>query len=81
MYYVYILNSKKDNSLYTGSTEDLKRRMVEHNNGKTPSTAPKRPWELLYYEAYQTKTLARKTELFYKTSQGRRQIKKKLELE
>ena len=80
MYYVYILKSKKDNLLYIGCTDDLKRRVAEHNYGKTPSTAPRRPWELLYYEAYQTKTLVRKTELFYKTGQGRRQIKKKLEL-
>ncbi len=61
-------------------TEDLKTRLKTHNDGHVFSTKPYCPWELIYYEAYKNKTLARKTELFYKTSQGRRQINKKLEL-
>ncbi len=78
MYYVYILKSKKTDNLYVGSTIDLRNRVQEHNNGETKSTKFGRPWKLLYYEAYCEKTLAQKTELFYKTGQGRRQIKKKL---
>ena len=31
MFYVYIIQSKKDNNLYVGSTNDLKRRFEEHN--------------------------------------------------
>ena len=81
MYYVYILKSKLTDDLYKGCTEDLKKRFDEHNSGKVKSTKPFRPWTLVYYEAHLNKTLARKAELFYKTSQGRRQIKKKLGLE
>ena len=51
MYYTYILLSIKDNKLYTGSTDDLKRRFEEHNNGKVPSTASRLPFKLIYYEA------------------------------
>lgn len=81
MYYFYIIRSEINNKLYKGSTEDLKKRFKEHNLGKVKSTKNYRPWILIYYEAHLTKTLSRKAELFYKTSQGRRQLKKKLGLE
>lgn len=78
MYYVYILSSEVAGKLYTGSTEDLRKRFAEHNAKKVTSTKSGAPWELVYYEAHLTKALARKAELFYKTGQGRRQVKKKL---
>ena len=81
MYYVYIIQSKINKRLYVGSTANLKNRFTEHNQGEVKSTKPYKPWILIYYEAHRNKTLARKTELFYKTSQGRRQIKKKLKLD
>lgn len=81
MYYVYILKSIKYDKLYTGSTKDLKKRLVEHNLGKVQSTKPYLPWRLIYYEGHIIKSLAIKTELFYKTGQGRRQINKKLGLD
>lgn len=81
MFYTYILHSIKHDRLYIGSTEDLKRRLKEHNSGGVSSTKPYRPFELIYYEAHRSKTLARKAEIFYKTGQGRRQIKKKLGLD
>jgi len=80
MYYLYILQSKINSKLYKGLTGDLKKRFKEHNSGKTKSTRPYRPWILVYYEAHRNETLARKAEIFYKTSQGRRQLKKKLEI-
>ncbi|MFA6993852.1 MAG: GIY-YIG nuclease family protein [Patescibacteria group bacterium] len=79
-YYVYLLKSLKTDKLYIGSTNDLKKRITDHNRGKTSSTKSGQPWKLIYYEAHLTKTLARKAELFYKTGQGRRQIKSKLGL-
>ncbi len=65
--YVYILQSKKDGSTYTGSTTDLKRRIKEHNDGKVKSTRSKRPWKLVYYEAYLLEDTARKREKSIKT--------------
>ncbi len=62
-------------------TEDLKTRIKTHNEGRVQSTRYYRPWVIVYYEAHRNKTLARKAELFYKSSQGRRQVKKKLGLE
>jgi putative endonuclease len=52
MYYVYVLKSKKDNKLYIGLTNNLKKRLREHNKGLTPSTRYRRPLSLIYYEAY-----------------------------
>ncbi len=52
MFYVYVLKSSKDDELYIGSTNDLKRRFDEHNTGKVESTKPRRPFMLVYYEAY-----------------------------
>lgn len=62
MYYVYILRSLKDNNLYIGSTKDLKRRLEEHNAGKSFSTKSRRPFVLIYYEAYRAEKDARKRE-------------------
>lgn len=55
MYYVYLLKSQKDSKLYTGVTNDLRRRLLEHNSGRSKSTANRRPFKLVYYEAYQAK--------------------------
>ncbi|MDP3014172.1 MAG: GIY-YIG nuclease family protein [Candidatus Subteraquimicrobiales bacterium] len=62
MFYLYILKSKKDDDLYIGSTNDLRRRLSEHNSGKVRSTMSRRPFELRYYEAYANKNDARKRE-------------------
>jgi len=51
---MYILKSKKDNKLYIGYTNNLKRRFHEHNSGKNISTKYRRPLELVYYEAYKS---------------------------
>lgn len=62
MYYMYVLKSKKDDYSYLGSTNDLRRRLSEHNSGKVQSTMSRRPLELRYYEAYAIENDARKRE-------------------
>ena len=62
MFYLYILKSKKDEKLYIGSTNDLKRRFMEHNNGVVPSTKSRIPFLLKYYEAYHSEKDARRRE-------------------
>lgn len=78
MYYLYILQSEKDRNFYTGTTSDLKQRLIEHNSGKTFSTAPRIPFKLIYYEAYLLKQDAEAREKYLKTSMGRRVIRKQL---
>ena len=48
MFYVYLLKSRKDNDLYIGFTNNLKRRVQEHNNGLVASTKLRRPFELIH---------------------------------
>ena len=62
MFYAYLLRSKKDNKLYIGYTNDLRRRLREHNSGKNKSTKYRRPLELIYYEAYKSEQDARRRE-------------------
>lgn len=63
MFYTYVLQSEKDKTFYIGCTEDLPKRLKEHNQGKTRSLKQKLPLKLVYYEAYTSKTLARKREI------------------
>jgi putative endonuclease len=62
MFYVYILKSRKDGDIYIGYTEDLKKRFIEHNKGDVVATKPRRPLELIYYEAYKDKQDAKQRE-------------------
>mgnify|MGYP001562476530 CR=1 FL=1 len=78
MYYVYILKSKKDGKLYTGSTNNLRRRLIEHYTGKSFATKSRLPLELVYYEAYKSEVDARKREANLKLrSRAFTQLKKR----
>jgi len=55
MYFVYLLKSQKTGKLYFGHTDDLRKRIREHNDGLAHSTKPYRPWRIIYYEAYTSK--------------------------
>ena len=72
MYYVYVLKSLKDGQLYKGYTSDITARIKDHNKGKIRSTKSHRPYELVHLEFFQSKTEARKRELFLKSGAGRR---------
>ena len=78
MYYVYILRSKKNQSLYIGYTTDIERRVAEHNSGKSQSTKPFRPYELIFYEAFINIKDAKSREQYLKSGWGRRTINKLL---
>jgi putative endonuclease len=72
MFYVYALKSRKDKKLYIGYTNDLKRRLSEHNKGMNVSTKYRAPLDLLYYEAYAAQADAKQREHNLKTSAGAR---------
>lgn len=77
-HYVYVLRSLKDGEFYTGSTEDLRSRVNDHNTGKNVSTRKRRPFELIYYEAYRNKHDALGREKFLKSGSGKRFLSKQL---
>ena len=66
-YYVYVLQSKKDNELYVGCINDLKRRLKEHNDGLVFSTKGKHPYAIIHYEAFLHKKDAFLREKWLKT--------------
>lgn len=63
MFYVYVLKSVTNKSLYIGQTNDLKRRFHEHNTGQSQFTKSRGPYKLIYYEAYQSAKDAKRREL------------------
>ena len=78
MYYIYVLQSQKDDKLYTGFTDNLKRRLKEHNAGEEPSTKHRRPLELIYYEACTAKEDAFIRERYLKGGKGKKYLKDRL---
>jgi len=52
MYHIYLLKSKRNSSLYIGYTNDIKRRLEEHNKGLVGYTKRCTPWALIYYESF-----------------------------
>ncbi|MDO8536643.1 MAG: GIY-YIG nuclease family protein [bacterium] len=78
MYYVYILESGKDDKFYIGYTADLERRIYEHRNGRARATKNRLPMTLVYYEAYLNQKDATGREMFLKSGSGHRFVKKQL---
>jgi putative endonuclease len=78
MYYVYVIKSSKDGKLYTGCTEDLKKRFSEHNNHEVAATKDRGPFDLIYYEASLDRTDAFTREKYLKTGMGKRYLKNRL---
>ena len=75
MFYVYFLKSFKNNDLYIGSTENIEKRLIQHNGGRVKSTKPYGPWQLLGHEEYNTRSESVKRERFLKTHQQKETLK------
>lgn len=78
MYYVYVLQSKKDRKWYTGFTDDLRKRFIEHNANKSRYTKNRGPFDLIYYEACKHKGDAKAREIYLKTGMGKRYLRNRL---
>lgn len=79
MWYVYIIGSTiSPEKEYTGATADLKRRIADHNAGKSFHTAKYAPWILLWYGAFPDKITALAFEKYLKSHSGRAFAKKRL---
>lgn len=76
VYFVYVIKSIDFNYTYVGHTIDLKQRLVEHNKGKTRSNKAYKPFNLLYFETFNTREEAIKREKYFKTGSGRELLKK-----
>lgn len=69
-YFVYILKSKKDSSIYTGVTTDVKRRIREHNGGSAKYSSSKSPFKLAWCGIFSDKKKAYDFERYLKSSSG-----------
>jgi putative endonuclease len=74
--FLYILKSEVFDSSYVGHTSDLAKRILEHNSGKSLSTRGKRPWRIVYKEEYSTRSEAILRERYFKSVQGRLELKR-----
>ena len=76
MFYTYILKSLKQRKFYTGQTDNLEKRLLEHNSGKSLYSRRYMPWECVYFEQFESKEEAVKKERYFKSAAGRRWLKK-----
>lgn len=77
-YYVYVLQSKKNNKWYTGFTSDLRKRFNEHNNNMSTYTRGRGPFELIYYEAYRNREDAISREEQLKSGPGKAYLRQRI---
>ena len=72
MFYVYILQSMNEpEHFYMGYTNDLKKRLNDHNKGLSIHTNKFKPWKIKNYFAFDDKAKAESFEAFLKTGNGR----------
>lgn len=74
MYFVYVLQSVDYSTRYVGQTDNVLKRIKEHNSGKCRYTSGRRPWALLYQEEFENRAEAIKRETFLKSGQGRKYL-------
>lgn len=76
MYYTYILKSRKNGKYYIGYTSDLRKRLKLHNSNKNLATKNLGPWELFYFEEFETEAKSMKRERQIKSWKSRKMIEK-----
>lgn len=78
MWFVYVLKSISNDFIYIGSTNNLKRRILEHNERLVLSTKHYAPFEIEAYVAVKTEKRARELEKYFKTGSGKAVLKKRI---
>ena len=76
MFYAYVLKSIDHDYFYKGHCQDLKKRLAQHNSGLTESIKPYIPFTIIYQEEFENEQDAVAREKFFKSSAGRRYLKK-----
>jgi putative endonuclease len=79
-FYAYVIYSKSHNRFYKGHCSNLEKRLKQHNAGQTKSIRPFLPFELVYFEEFDSREEAVIREKYFKTAAGRKFIKTKLKL-
>ena len=77
---IYVLRSFKNGVHYVGMTENIQRRLIEHNAGKSKFTSGHTPWEIIYTEMAENFIEGRIREKYLKTSAGKKFYLKVIEM-
>ena len=77
-FYVYVLLSEKDKKFYTGYTQNVNLRLIQHNSGEVKSTKNRVPFKLIYWEGCLNQKDALHREKYLKTAWGKRYLKNRL---
>ena len=75
MFVAYILRSERDGTYYYGSTENLEKRLKEHNSGEVKYTKGHRPYLVHHVEMFDTRREAGQRERFFKSIDGYRWLR------
>ena len=75
MYYVYAIRSLVRVYIYVGLTDNVERRIVQHNKGQNRSTKAYKPFKLIYSQVFNTRIEARKREIYLKSGIGKEFLK------
>ena len=75
-YFVYAIKSLIDNRIYVGFTNNLERRLNEHNQGRSKSTKGFIPWILIFKKEVENRINARNLEKYYKSGCGKEILKR-----
>ncbi len=75
MYFVYALKSDFRNYIYVGITDNIERRLHQHNTGKNKTTKPYSPFTIILLEEKESRIEARKREIFLKSGIGKEFLK------
>jgi putative endonuclease len=74
IFHAYVIRTIATGRFYVGHTENLTRRVYEHNNNRTPSIRNRGPWELVHSEEFATRSEAMRRELQIKKMKSHRWI-------
>jgi len=78
MHFVYIIQSiEHPSEYYTGLTDDVEKRLQDHNSGKSKHTARFKPWQMISYHFFKNENAALAFEKYLKSGSGRAFAKKR----
>ncbi|WP_282160342.1 GIY-YIG nuclease family protein [Ulvibacterium marinum] len=77
---MYILHSTEFNKFYVGLSQNIDKRLKEHDEGWSKSTRPYILWRVVHSEKFKTRMEARTREKYLKTAAGRRWRKDNIDL-
>ena len=75
LYYIYGILSVKHRRIYVGLTQNVEKRLEDHNSGRVFSTTPFRPWRIIYKEKVIGIIRARVREKYFKSGCGKEFLK------